>query len=81
MVKKDQKWEWMERQEKAFMELKERFTKELVLAALDLDKKNEDGSGCIRLYYRGNVVNGVRRWKVEASGISFKISKQDREKL
>ena len=29
----------MERQEKAFRSLKERFTKELVLAALDLDKK------------------------------------------
>ena len=29
----------MERQEEAFRELKERFTKELVLAALDLDKK------------------------------------------
>ena len=39
MVKKDKKWEWMERQEKAFRELKEQFTKELVLAALDLDKK------------------------------------------
>jgi len=39
MVKKDQKWEWTERQEKALKELKKRFTKELVLAALDLDKK------------------------------------------
>ena len=39
MVKKDQKWEWMERQKEAFRELKERFTKEPVLAALDLDKK------------------------------------------
>ena len=29
----------MERQEKAFRELKKRFTKELVLAAPDLDKK------------------------------------------
>ena len=29
----------MERQEKVFRELKEKFTKELVLAALDLDKK------------------------------------------
>jgi len=28
MVKKDQKWEWAERQEKIFKELKERFTKE-----------------------------------------------------
>ena len=39
MVKKNQKWDWTERQEKAFRELKGHFTKELVLAALDLDKK------------------------------------------
>ena len=39
LVKKDQKWNWMERQEKVFRELKEQFMKELVLAVLDLDKK------------------------------------------
>jgi len=39
MVKKDKKWDWMEKQEKAFKELKERFTKEPMLATLDLDKK------------------------------------------
>ena len=39
MVKKEQKWEWTERQKVAFRELKERFTKELVLVAPDLDKK------------------------------------------
>ena len=39
MVKKNKKWEWTEKQEKVFKELKEWFTKELVLAALDLDKK------------------------------------------
>ena len=39
LVKKDQKWDWTEKQEKMFQELKERFTKELVLAVLDLDKK------------------------------------------
>ena len=39
MVKKDQKWDWIEKQEKAFRELKEQFTRELVLAAPDLDKK------------------------------------------
>ena len=39
MVKKDQKWYWTERHEKAFGELKRRFTKEPVLVAPDLDKK------------------------------------------
>ena len=39
IVKKNQKWEWTERQEEAFRRLKEMFTKELVLAAPDLDKK------------------------------------------
>jgi len=39
MVKKEKKWDWTEKQEKALKELKKRFTKELVLAALDLDKK------------------------------------------
>jgi len=39
MVKKDKKWEWTERQKKAFKELKERFTKEPVLPAPDIDKK------------------------------------------
>jgi len=39
MVKKDQKWNWIEKQKEAFRELKRRFTKKLVLAAPDLDKK------------------------------------------
>ena len=39
MIKKDQKWNWMEKQKKAFEELKEKFTKKPVLAALNLDKK------------------------------------------
>ena len=39
LVQKDQKWDQTKKQEKAFKELKERFTKELVLAVLDLDKK------------------------------------------
>jgi len=39
MVKKDKKWEWTEKQEKVFRELKERFIKEPVLAVPDIDKK------------------------------------------
>ena len=39
MVKKDKRWDWTERQEKTFKELKEQFTKEPVLAAPDIDKK------------------------------------------
>ena len=39
LVKKNKKWEWTEREERAFKELKGRFTKELVLAAPDINKK------------------------------------------
>jgi len=39
MIRKDQEWEWMEKQGKTFGELKEKFTKKPVLAAPDLDKK------------------------------------------
>jgi len=39
MVKKNKKWEWTEKQERAFRELKKRFTEEPVLAVPDLDKK------------------------------------------
>ena len=39
MVKKDKKWDWTEKQEKAFRELKEWFTKKPVLIAPDIDKK------------------------------------------
>jgi len=59
MVKKDQKWKWTKKQEKVFGELKERFTKEPVLIALDLDKKNEDRSRYVRLYNRRSIVYGM----------------------
>ena len=39
LVKKDQKQDWIEKQEKVFIELKKRFIKELVLAVLNLNKK------------------------------------------
>ena len=39
LVNKDQKWNQTERQKKVFKKLKKRFTKELVLEVLDLDKK------------------------------------------
>ena len=39
MVKKNQKWNWIKKQEKIFKKLKKKFTKEVVLAVPDLDKK------------------------------------------
>jgi len=39
MTRKENKWSWRERQQKAFEELKERFTTEPVLVTPDLDKK------------------------------------------
>ena len=59
MVKKDKKWDWTEKQEEAFRMLKEKFTKEPVLVAPDLDKKNEDGSGCISLCDRRSIIYGM----------------------
>ena len=59
MVKKDKKWEWTEKQEEMFKELKKRFTKEPVLAAPDIDKKNEDGSECIGLCNGWSIVDGM----------------------
>ena len=46
----------MEKQERAFRKLKEKFTKELVLVVSDLDKKNEDGSRHIELYNRRSII-------------------------
>ena len=39
LMRKEQKWEWEIKQEKSFEVLKKWFTREPVLAALDLDKK------------------------------------------
>jgi len=73
IVKKNQKWDWAERQEKVFRELKERFTQEPVLAAPDLDKENEDGSKHVRLCYRRGATDGMQRQIMETSGIHFQI--------
>ena len=56
-MKKDRKWEWAEKEERAFGELKRMFTKELVLAAPDLDKT--DRGRCFGLCNGGSIVDGV----------------------
>ena len=58
MTRKENKWSWGERQQKAFEELKERFTTEPVLVAPDLDKKMSR-SGCIRFHNRRSIVDEV----------------------
>ena len=54
LVKNDQKWDWIEKQKKVFKELKERFTKELVLAVPDLNKKMR-----IKINVSNYVIRGV----------------------
>jgi len=54
LVKKDQKWDWIEKQKKVFKKLKERFTKELVLAVPDLNKKMR-----IKINVSNYVIRGV----------------------
>ena len=56
LVKKDKKWDWTERQERAFQELKEQFTKEPVLAALDINKKMR-GEVDVSNYATGGVLS------------------------
>jgi len=59
MVKKDKKWDWTEKQEKAFEELKKRFTEEPMLAAPDLDKKMQ-----MEVDAFDHVTGGYCQWSV-----------------
>ena len=65
MVKKDQKQEQTEKQEEAFSELKERFTKELVLVVPDLDKKMRMEVDVLDYAIEGvlNIEYEDRRWR------------------
>ena len=63
--------------------MKKKFTKELVLVALDLDKKNKNESGCIKLCNRRSIICKVsvecedRRWKLVAFLSNF-LNKTER---
>jgi len=70
-VKKDRKWKWTEKQEKAFEELKKRFMQDV--SSTRFRQKNEDGSRCFRLCDGRCVVNGRRRRIMETSSIPLKI--------
>ena len=79
LVKKEQKWKWTERQQKVFKELKERFTKKLVSAVLDLDKKIR-----IEVDVSDYVTRGVlsmecedRKWRLVAF-LSKSLNKMER---
>ena len=56
LVRKYQKWDQTEKQEKLFRELKEKFTKELVLVVSDFNK-NKDKSKYIRLYNKRGFID------------------------
>ena len=61
-----------------FKILKKRFTTELILVALDINKKMRMEMNMSD--YR-SIVYRVYRQKIEASGLSFKIVKWNRTKL
>ena len=68
LVRKEQKWKWEKEQEEAFEELKKGFTGTCPRHP-GHRQGNESGSRRIRLCNGGSVVDKVRRWKVEASGL------------
>ena len=73
MVKKDRKWEWMEKQEEAFKELK--IYTRTSTGSTRPGQKNEDGGRCVRLCNWESTVNEGKRWKVKTSYISFQVIK------
>jgi len=60
MVKKDQKWDWMDRQKEAFRKLKEKFTKKPVLVVSDLDKKMRMEVNALNFATGGYFIYGVQ---------------------
>jgi len=59
-VKKNRKWEWMEKQKKVFKELKEKSTKEPVLVAPVMNlflKVGSKNNSCIRKTQENSIEN------------------------
>ena len=73
LVKKNQKQDQTERQEKIFQELKKRFTKELVLAVLDLDKKMRMEANVLD-YVTSSFLSIVLKLKVVDLTFSYSLS-------
>ena len=57
MTRKDVKWNWKERQQRVFEELKERFIIELVLVTLDLDKEMRVEVDISYFCYKRSIIN------------------------
>jgi len=60
LLQKDQEWEWKEEQQKAFEELKVRFTTHPILITADPEKPAESGVRCIRLRNGSSIIYEVR---------------------
>ena len=79
ITRKENKWSWKERQQKAFEELKERFMTELVLVTPDLDKEMRVEAD-VSDFATGEVLSMKcedKRWKPVAY-ISKSLNKAER---
>jgi len=75
IMRKDTKWNWREKQQKAFEELKEKFIIEPVLVIPDLDREMRIETDVSYFVMCGVLLMRCEYNRVEASHLYFKIIK------